>query len=90
MDEKIPKPNFPGQKESAEFYGLVAARADPPTAPSIPQDNEIHNYIPVKQNPVEQNPVEQNPVEQNPVEQNPVKQNPVKQNPVKQNPVKQN
>ncbi len=50
MDEKIPKPNFPGQKEAAEFYGLVAAPTVPPTAPSIPQNNEIRDYIPVKQN----------------------------------------
>jgi len=71
----MPKPEFPGGKEAAEFYGRVAAPAVPPTAPSIPQDNEIRDYIPVKQNPVKQNPVKQNPVKQNPVEQNPVKQN---------------
>ena len=54
MDDKIPKPEFPGEKEAAEFYELVAAPAGPPTAPSIPsipQDNEIRDYIPVKQNP---------------------------------------
>jgi hypothetical protein len=47
MDEKIPKPEFPGEKEAAEFYGLVAAPTVPLTAP---QDNDIHDYIPVKQN----------------------------------------
>ena len=55
----MPKPEFPGGKEAAEFYELVA----PPAVP--PQDNEIYDYIPVKQNPVKQNPVEQNPVKQN-------------------------
>jgi hypothetical protein len=62
MDDKMPKPEFPGRKEAAEFYEPVAAPAVPPTAP---QDNEIHDYIPVKQNPVKQNTVEQNPVKQN-------------------------
>jgi len=56
----MPKPNFPGEKDAAEFYGFVAAPAVPPTGPSIPQDNDIHDYIPVKQNPVKQNPVKQN------------------------------
>jgi hypothetical protein len=60
MDEKMPKPNFPGEEDAAKFYELVAAPAVPPAAPSIPQDNEIHDYIPVKQNPVKQNPVKQN------------------------------
>ena len=66
----MPKPNFPGEKDAAEFYGFVAAPAVPPTGPSIPQDNDIHDYIPVKQKPVKQKPVKQNPVEQNPVKQN--------------------
>jgi hypothetical protein len=65
MGDKMPKPNFPGEEDAAEFYGLVAAPAVPPTAPSIPLDNDIHDYIPVKQNPVKQNPVKQNPVKQN-------------------------
>lgn len=36
MDEEPPKPNFPGKKEAAEFYGLVATPAVQPTAPSVP------------------------------------------------------
>ena len=55
MDDEIPKPNFPGEKEAAEFYEPVAAPAVPPTAPSMPKDDEIHDYIPVKQNPDKQN-----------------------------------
>ena len=37
------------------IYEPVAAPAVPPTAPSMPKDDEIHDYIPVKQNPVKQN-----------------------------------
>ena len=39
MDEEIPRPNFPGAKEAAEFYEPVPAAAVQPTVPSVPQGN---------------------------------------------------